>query len=72
MNFMHLRGPIVFIAVAATVWFAWRAFSNARRLNAEIRAFKAEQENQEGPLDPYAALAALYTPDSKHRPDRRP
>ena len=57
-------------AVICTVWIAWQVVRNARRLNAGVRAFKAEQEKQDGPLDPYAALASLYTPPEKN-PDKR-
>lgn len=70
---MHLpleRGIGIVAAMVCTAWIAWRVVLNARRLNAGVRAFKAEQEKQDGPLDPYAALASLYTPTEKP-PDKR-
>lgn len=53
------------LAVVGTIWIATRVVRNARRLNAGVRASKAEQEKQAGVVDPYAALSSLYTPPQK-------
>jgi hypothetical protein len=52
-------------AVVCTVWIAVRVARNARRLNEGVKAFKAEQEKQDGVVDPYAALSGLYDPAKK-------
>ena len=65
---MHLslvRELGIALAVACTVWIAARVVRNARRLNAGVRAFKEEQEKQDGVVDPYAVLSSLYTPAKK-------
>jgi len=49
-------------ALVCILWIAVQVFRNARRLNAGVRAFKEEQEKQTGVVDPYTAMAALYTP----------
>ncbi len=72
MELMPLRVLEIVCAVTVLGVIGWQVYRNLRRLNAGVRAFKAEQEKQDGPLDPYAALTALYTPDSSQRPDRRP
>lgn len=55
----------IVVAAACTLWIAVRVFRSARRLNAGVRAFKEEQEKQDGVVDPYAALSSLYTPATK-------
>lgn len=70
---MHLsleRGIGIAVAAACTLWIAVRVIRNARRLNAGVRAFKAEQEKQDSVVDPYAALSALYAPP-KQEPGKR-
>ncbi|MCW3099599.1 MAG: hypothetical protein JWL77_5217 [Chthonomonadaceae bacterium] len=65
---MHLsivREIGIALAVVCTVWIAARVVRNARRLNAGVRAFKEEKEKENGVVDPYAALASLYTPAEK-------
>jgi hypothetical protein len=64
------RGIGIAVAVVCTLWIAFRATRSARRLNAGVRAFKAEQEKQGGVVDPYAALTALYTPSQKDPTER--
>lgn len=68
---MHLsfaREVGIGIAAACTVWIATRVVGSARRLNAGVRAFKAEQEKQDGVVDPYAALTGLYPPEQNKPP----
>lgn len=65
---MHLsleRGIVIAVALACTLWIAAQAVRSARRLNAGVRAFKAEQEKQDSVVDPYAALSALYAPPNQ-------
>jgi hypothetical protein len=65
---MHLsfgRELGIAVAVVCTVWIAAQVARNARRLNAGVRAFKEEQEKENGVVDPYAALSSLYTPAEK-------
>jgi hypothetical protein len=69
---MHLsfgREIGIAVAVLCTVWIAARVVRNARRLNAGVRAFKEEQEKENGVVDPYAALSSLYDP-AKKPPDK--
>ena len=70
---MHLslvRGIGIAVAAVCTLWIAFQAIRNARRLNAGVRAFKAEQEKQGSVVDPYAALTALYAPSQKEPTQR--
>ena len=62
------------IALVVIVYMAAQAFRNARRLDRRVQEFKKEQEELEkrgGPINPYAALAELYsepqTPPKKKR-----
>ncbi|HZP82358.1 MAG TPA: hypothetical protein VFB21_12025 [Chthonomonadaceae bacterium] len=51
------------IGLVAVAYMAAQAFRNARRLDARIQQYKAEQEELEKqgkPFNPYAALAELY------------
>ena len=64
------RGIGIAVAAVCTLWIAFRVTRSARRLNAGVRAFKEEQKKQSGVVDPYAALAALYTPSQKDPPER--
>ena len=65
MGFALGREIGIGVAVACTIWIAVRVVRNIRRLNAGVKAFKAEQEKQDGVVDPYAALASLYTAPPK-------
>ena len=70
---MHLslgREIGIVAAVVCTVWIAVRVARNARRLNEGVKAFKAEQEKQDGVVDPYAALSSLYAPPTKDQDKR--
>ena len=58
------------VAAAGALWIATLVVRSARRLNSGVRAFKAEQEKQDGVVDPYAALSALYAPTQKSRQTR--
>ena len=56
------------ICSVVIVYTAANAFRNARRLDRRITAFKEEQETlkQQGVvLNPYAAMAELYTEESQ-------
>jgi hypothetical protein len=56
----------VALGILLVVYMAVQAVHSARRLNARIQEFKAEQEElqkQGKPLNPYAALAELYAED---------
>ncbi len=57
-------------AVVCTVWIAVKVAQNARRLHEGVKAFKAEQEKQDGVVDPYAVLSGLYAPPQKD-PEKR-
>ncbi|HZT43919.1 MAG TPA: hypothetical protein VFA07_17260 [Chthonomonadaceae bacterium] len=51
------------IAIVLIVFLATNNFRSARRLDTRIRQFKKEQEElekQQGPINPYAALAEVY------------
>jgi hypothetical protein len=64
------KGIGIAVVVVCTLWIAFRVSRSARRLNAGVRAFKAEQEKQGGVVDPYAALTALYTAPQKDPKER--
>lgn len=51
-----------------TLWIAVRVMHSARRLNAGVQAAKEEQEKQAGVVDPYAAMAEMYTATPKAPP----
>jgi hypothetical protein len=65
MHPSFLQETGIALAVVCTVWIAARVVRNARRLNAGVRAFKAEQEKQGGAMDPYALLSSLYDPTKR-------
>jgi hypothetical protein len=71
---IHLSVRELGIAAAAicAAWLVARVVRNARRLNAGVRAFKVEQEKQQGVvIDPYAALSSLYTPVKPVKPGKK-
>ncbi|HLV81220.1 MAG TPA: hypothetical protein VKT32_13110 [Chthonomonadaceae bacterium] len=56
------------IATVLIIFLAAHNFRSARRLDARIRQFKKEQEElakQQGPFNPYAALAEIYAERDK-------
>ncbi|HLK55771.1 MAG TPA: hypothetical protein VKU00_04365 [Chthonomonadaceae bacterium] len=62
------------ISLVLLIYLAANAFRKARRLDTRIREFKAEQEalsKQSGPINPYAALAELYTEQAQEEAQRR-
>ncbi len=65
MNLTLGRELGIALALVCVVWIAVRVVRSARRLNAGVRAFKAEQEKQGGVVDPYAALSSLSLPPPK-------
>ena len=70
MHLSFVREFGIALAVICILWIAGRVVRSARRLNAGVRAFKAEQEKHEGIVDPYAALSRLSTAPKKD-PDKR-
>ena len=63
------------LAIILMVYLGANAFRKSRRLDRRIREFKAEQERlkQQGKvLDPYAALAELYTERTQEKPQPDP
>lgn len=58
------------IAVVIVLYMMANAFRKARLLDERIKEFKAEQEElarKNGPINPYAALAEIYSEDAQAR-----
>jgi len=63
-----VRWSLIILAIVIIVWLVGRTIRRARALSERIEEYHKEQE--ENPMDPYAALAELLEEQRRDREKR--